>query len=354
MAEFSLDDFCRGFNWLGHEGVTELAALHPEYRPGRENFEWNKKHDALPRVGHAWSAEEALMFTRRNYPGRMVCYSLNDRPRMFTNDRGYPRAAREEEIELSRNLFVDLDFEDKKVSEAHRAEFKDAGLKEIDGYFQDLGFRVPEKGDSGRGWHLLSAYAPIYVKDVPDTKERLKKFGRELATDLRHVLQKYEVRSDSVFDLRRMVKCYGTAKPDVGIVSKFYGGERHEDNAVRAYLLGMVLVEHVHGQAARDGYAPVFGAPMVRLGNELPPLFLSLLNRDEKLKQLWSGNGKAHGADHSHTGYDFSITRRLLFLGYRNLDDIATVLAVRPEGAVRKSGKGEQYVRRTIANALAS
>lgn len=348
MVGFSLDDFCRGYGWRGHEGVTELTALHPEHKPGRENFGWNKQHDALPRVGYARNVEEALAFVRRNYPGRMVCYSLNDRPRMFKNDRGYPRAAREEEIELSRNLFVDLDFENKKVSEAHKAEFKDAGLKEIDGYFQDLGFRAPEKADSGRGWHLLTAYAPIYVKDVPDIKERLRKFGREFARDLPHFLRKYEMKSDSVFDLRRLVKCYGTAKPNVGIVSKFYGSKRHEDNELRTYLLGMKLEQRI---PANSSMTPAFGPRLVNPADDLHEVVRSLIRLDRRLNDYWHNRGKLSG-DTSCSGYDFAVVRRLKTLGVGDIDVLATAIVIRPLGAVRQSGKGEDYVRRTIANAL--
>src|SRR5579872_2392752 len=45
--------------------------------------------------------------------------------------------------------------------------------------------------------------------------------------------------ADSTQDLRRMVRCYGTGKPGVGVVSRFYGRERVEDAALRDYLLGL-------------------------------------------------------------------------------------------------------------------
>ena len=68
--------------------------------------------------------------------------------------------------------------------------------------------------------------------------------------------------------------------------------------------------------------------------------------------QLWNAKGKPANRDTTRTGYDYSLIKRLLWRGYKDLDDLATVLALRPEGAVRKSGKGDQYIRRTIANAL--
>ena len=47
-----------------------------------------------------------------------------------------------------------------------------------------------------------------------------------------------------------------------------------------------------------------------------------------------------------------SLLRKLLHLGYKNIDELATILALRPEGSVRKSGKGEGYLRTTLAKAL--
>ncbi len=38
--------------------------------------------------------------------------------------------------------------------------------------------------------------------------------------------------------------------------------------------------------------------------------------------------------------------------GYKNIDELATILAVRPDGSVRNSGKDIRYIKRTIANAL--
>jgi len=52
------------------------------------------------------------------------------------------------------------------------------------------------------------------------------------------------------------------------------------------------------------------------------------------------------------TGYHYSLTKGLLYRSYKDIDELATILALRPEGAVRKSGKGDQYIRRMIASAL--
>jgi len=347
----SLEDVCQTYRWLGHTGHTELTALHPNYRQGREHYDWNKRSGTLPKTAYARNEAEFLSFVQKHYAERMVVASLNDRPQAYLNEWGYARAAKEDEVKLSRNLFLDLDFQDKDQSVAQKTEFGAALRKQASDYFHDLGFLPPMVADSGRCWHLLCGYEPIMVSDVPDISDRLRKFSREFAHDQSDVLSKYEVRVDNTHDLRRMVKVYGTAKPDVGIVSRFYGGKRQEDAELRTYLLGMALDENA---PAANRMKPMYGAALLQPGQELPQMFQSLIARDEKLKALYQGNGKPANADTSSSGYDFSLVRRLLSLGYRNIDDLATVLAARPEGAVRKGGRDEQYIRRTIANALLS
>ena len=148
-----------------------------------------------------------------------------------------------------------------------------------------------------------------------------------------------EVRLDKTQDLRRMVKIYGTAKPG-GAVSRFYGGRRRLDPALRDYLLSLELGE----QRAAPIDLPV--------DDQLPAWFNPLLARDAELALLWCGEGKPVHTDTTRSGFDFSIARRLLRLGYTDVADLATVLAHRPDGSVKNSGKGEDYIRRTIASAL--
>ena len=350
MVGYSVENLGKGYQWLGHDKWTELVALHPDYKPGKQNYEFNLKNNTYPRIWYARDERDVVRFVEQHHKDRMVCYSLNDRPQIFKNDKGYARSAYENEIEVSRNLFIDIDFENKKPSKVQQQAFGKF-LKESDSYFQDLGLGVPTRVYSGRGYHLLFAYPAIQVSEHPDISARLKKFSKDYGHDYRRDLENLEARVDSTNDLRRIVRCAGTAKPDVGIISEFQGGERIEDIALREYLLSMSIDEAQKLPIPQDSKVPVFGPQLINVHDELPPLFQNLLQRDEKLRNYWNGNGKVNG-DGSRSGYDYSIARRIIALGYRNLDDLATVLFVRPEGAVRKSGKGEDYVRRTLSKAI--
>ena len=77
---------------------------------GRENVEWNRKHNAFPRISYARYEQDVIVFVRRYAGSSLVCYSLNPRPQVFRNNKGFPRSARENEIEVSQNLLFDLDF----------------------------------------------------------------------------------------------------------------------------------------------------------------------------------------------------------------------------------------------------
>jgi hypothetical protein len=349
MANYSLDDALKGYRWLAHKGFTELLAAHPDYRPGKENYEWNKAHNAFPRVEYVTDEKGLTKFIMRYSSTHIVCYCANPRQQEYRNERGYPRAAREEEITIAQSMFADLDLEAKTITEAHHAA-AEKFLGEADDYFQDLGLAKPVRAFSGRGYHLLFAYPGIMVAEHPDIAARQQKFIDDFKDSYHKELANLEARVDATHDLRRMVKMYGTAKPQVGIVSRFLGGERQEDEALATYLLSMNLE---NGSAVADGAKPSFGAALVYIKNELPPIFLTLLHKDEKLRQLWEGTGKMEG-DTSGSGYDFSLARKLLACGITDVSDIATILALRPGGSCKASGKGEEYLRRTIAKALAS
>jgi len=85
----------------------------------------------------------------------------------------------------------------------------------------------------------------------------------------------------------------------------------------------------------------------------LPDWFTALLTNDNQIRNLWEGSGKPGNTDTSRTGFDYSLVRRLLYLGHRDIDELSTILALRPDGGVKASAKGPDYIRRTIGNAPA-
>lgn len=86
--------------------------------------------------------------------------------------------------------------------------------------------------------------------------------------------------------------------------------------------------------------------------NELPEKFQNLLKRESYIKKLWNNKGKTGAADLSRSGYDFSIARECIKQGITDINKLITILALRPEGAFQKSGKGEQYLKRTVGKAI--
>lgn len=341
-ARHSVEDVVKSYVWLGHRGYTELNGYHPDYKAGKETFEWNLKHETFPKVWYAKNPDEAVRFVERYSGSRTVCYSLNPRPNIFKNQNGFARSAVESEIVLSQNLLFDFDFESKTVSESQLDAF--AGfLSGADTYFLDQKLQVPARAYTGRGYHLLFAYPPIDVRKNPDVGPKLREFRNTFSSAFHEELSRLEAKLDNTQDLRRMVRIYGTAKPQVGIVSRFYGNERAEDERLRDYLLALELPED---------RVPAAIAATLNSSREIPQWFHSVLEQDRETRELWSGIGKPQNTDTSSSGFDYSLVRRLLKLGHRNIDDLASVLARRPDGSVQRHGKGDAYIRRTIANAL--
>ncbi|MBL8688015.1 MAG: hypothetical protein JNL04_02905 [Rhodospirillaceae bacterium] len=343
-------DVRASWRWLGHAGYTELVALHPEYRPGKEHYEHNKSHDAFPRTAYVRSEEEVVAFARKHHGSRMVCYGINERPKAYLNERGYPRAAREEEIPSTKSFFIDIDIKAKQPSQAH-AQATEKFLDEADSFFQDLSLQKPVHAFTGRGYHLLFAYPSIRVADCPDVAERQRKFANDFRDSYHKDLADLEAEIDATHDLRRMAKIYGTAKPHVGVVSRFYGAERVEDEQLRIHLLGMALPERpLSLRRVGDGS---HGSSIDAVAMKTPRLVETMIAADPSLRALYEGEGK-HAGDSSRSGYDYVLIRELRARGFDSIEGMIATLWYRPEGAVQKSGKGLDYVLRTIAKAIAS
>src|ERR1017187_4947289 len=231
---YSLGDVHRGYRWLGHR-VTEVAVLHPLYRAG--DVRWNHKHGAWPITNYITN-ETGLVDIVRAYAGkRMICYGVNPRPAVLRREDGRLRNARETDISVSQNLLLDIDLVG-AVTPARLDSLQNFFVL-ADEYFASVGVAAPVRALTGRGAHLLFAYQPISVDQVADLRERLRSFKHRFVRALRPDLSRLEARVDSTQDLRRMTRVYGTTKPQVGIVSKFFANGRVEDEALRSYLLGM-------------------------------------------------------------------------------------------------------------------
>jgi hypothetical protein len=138
-------------------------------------------------------------------------------------------------------------------------------------------------------------------------------------------------------DLSRVAKIYGTRKPDGRRLSRFYGDQRNEDERLKEYLLNLSIEEKCVSPICVPG--------------EIPENFRTLLKENNIIKELWEGAGKTDG-DTSNSGYDFSLIKKCIKEGVTDIKDLAAILALRPKGAVQTSGKSDQYIRLTIANAI--
>ena len=333
-APFSVGDVRRGYSWLGHGGGwTEVTMLSPSYRPG--DTAWNRSHDAFPLTRYVRGSKPLLEIVLQYGGSRMVCYGLNPRPDALSRDDGRPRSAREADIIASQNLLVDIDLEGTVTPGRTAALVR--WLDKADEYFTGLGINRPVRAGTGRGSHLLFAYDPISVADVPDLRERLRQYKNDFARAVRQDLSRLEAKVDSTQDLRRMTRLYGTSKPSVGIVSRFYGKQRVPDDRLRDYLLQLPAA------------APsVVIAPDLTISDVIPEWFPRLLETDHVLADLWHGKGKTSG-DRSTSGYDYTIAQRLT--KHATDDELATIISQRPNGKNERARKGIDYLQRTVASA---
>ena len=340
---YSKSDCLSSYRWLDHKGCTEteMGAFHPAFKPGKEYFEENLNNKALPQIGYVNNEQAYMKFIKRFAGTHTVCNSLNSRPSLFKNKNNYPRAAYEKEIAIVQNvLLADIDFIEKKYLDEKMASLE-LLFPLFDEYFLDQGFNYsPVKASTGQGCHLLAAISPIQVNEHPDIAMRTKLIQDNFRKECSKDLDKLGAKVDPLYDNRRVVKTYGTFKPTVKRMSHFYGDTREEDDGLRKLLIEATLPEAHHDNIDQ------------KVNEELPKLFVSLMERDSFIKGLYEGHNKNSTHDTSNSGYDFSLVRKLISLGYCNLDDLYHILSVRPKGAVKQSGKGDQYIRHTLANAI--
>lgn len=338
--QYSREDIINSFRWLGHApyGYTELAAFHKNYKPGRENFNENRQKGWLPEIWYGRTEKQIMAFTLRFHKDHTCCYGINPRPGILKNKRKYVRSARDSDIKIVMNFYLDFDLtEDADEKKLLRLE---EFLDEVDGYLGKEKINKPVRAFTGNGYHLLFPLPPTSVEEYPDISVRLKKFRDIVDYEFSDSMKSEAIKLDSTMDLRRVAKIYGTKKPlSNSRLSKFYGSLRIEDFVLKEYLLSLDISEP----------ATTF---QISVPDELPSNFKQLLESDKLIQQLWNNEGKTESADVSRSGYDFSLTKECIKKGITDIADLIAVLALRPEGAYRKSGKNEQYIRRTIGNAI--
>ncbi len=335
---FRKGDIIASYRWLDHQdhGYTELRAFHKDYRPGPENFEHNRQKNSFTKIWYVRSAREILKFVERFYKDHTCCYGVDPRPAILRSQKGHPRGARESDITTVMNFYLDIDFEKEAVNREDFLELRDI-IEDIDFYLKKLKTTPPVRAFTGNGYHLLFALPPVSVSEFPDIKEKLNLFRHEIQYEFSDAMKRIGARKDNTMDLSKVAKIYGTKKPQGKHCSRFFGKERVEDKVLLEYLRSLEPEER-----------PVGTIPVL---DELPESFKKLLSSDETLRMLWEGVGKTDG-DTTRSGYDFSLVKECMQKKITDVMELTTILKLRPEGAVQKGGKGDSYVRLTIANAI--
>lgn len=76
---FNASDVIQSYKWLGHQdnGYTELLAIHPAYKQGKENYEHNLKNKAFPKIWYAKSEKQILAFLSKYHGSHLCCYGIS-------------------------------------------------------------------------------------------------------------------------------------------------------------------------------------------------------------------------------------------------------------------------------------
>jgi len=343
---FNAYDAVKSYNWLGHDGhgYTELLAIHPLYKPGKEYYEENVQNKAFPRVWYAKDERELLSFLNRYHGSHMCCYGVNPRAEILRNDKNYPRRAGESDIAEVQNFYLDFDYAD-EIKDGKQAKTLEDFLDEVDSYLLENKFNRPVRAFSGKGYHLLFALPTIQVSEHEDISDRLNAFWQKLHDKYASDTESLGIKMDKTTDLARVAKIYGTKKPGSYDISRFTGDQRIEDNSLLEYLLSLPIEQSKLPKGSQSKGLPI------TTYDSLPMEFSKMIENNLEIARLWEGTGKNSG-DSSRSGYDMSLLHACIKQGITDPRDLATILALRDNGGVKSSGKGDDYIRVTVMKAL--
>jgi len=339
---FNKSDVAQSYKWLGlqEHGYTELLAVHSSYKYGKENYEHNIKNKAFPKIWYAKNEKQILAFLSRYHGSHLCCYGINPRTEVLKNNRGFPRRAKNTDIEVVKNFYIDIDFSASSNNKKQLRDFDDL-LEEIDSYLVFKDIKKPVRAFTGNGYHLLFALPDIPVQKYNDIGARLNAFLKEVHDKFGMDIESIGAKIDKTTDLARVAKIYGTRKPGKTQISRFYGKERIEDNVLLEYLLILPI----------DIKKSNYHKSEIQSYDSLPPAFLQILEKDKELANLWDGVNKESG-DTTKSGYDMSLMHACIKRGITDVKTLATILTMRTNGSFRNSNKGDEYIRLTITKAL--
>lgn len=336
-AGYYLGDVRAFYTCLGHHpsAHTEFRAIDPTRR----------KRSEIRFIKEALQLE--TLVKNSNSDDYMLCVGINERPFVPKNQYSKPRAATGKDIAASQNIFLDFDSVATNHSELLQSDRDRYFLHEFSNYCAERAFLKPSMVvRSTGGNHCYFYYDRIFVSKCPDIAARIKTLMGGIASDLSDDLNRLELKLDtSTADLCRVAKIPGTGKPGSEHISRLLYADNQPDDGLRKYLLSLPVADN------RRSYDPVYGPSLISIKTDrFQPIVQTLLKTDERLRNLARCEGKREGTDQSRSGYHYSFARRLFVLGVRDVDVIASSIAILAEQ--QNKMVAEEYLRRTVAAAL--
>lgn len=195
---------------------------------------------------------------------------------------------------------------------------------------------------SGHGLHVY------FLLGDPTSPELLSDLARRLAL---------VIGGDHTHDASRLLRLPGTVnrkQPDEPvdvILERFDPDQRFT----------MEELEKAIEAIGAPRTQPQFSATNVRIdhleiGDSASARVQEIIRHDRKVSGLFLGQGKkptdkrGNPVDCSSSGYDASLLSALITKGVTDPSELATAIAVRPDGGAR--GKGAAYIERTVRSAL--
>jgi hypothetical protein len=319
-----------------------LAAPETTVPPDFDQILWHwRLFDEGPREGRAiiprergqgstavllTTEQQVKDFVARWHGQRVVCFGVN---KVRDTYRG-GRHADHNDVPVVTHLFLDFDGNQIDPTDPAKKRWKPGQgpelaaklIPRLEAFTKKMGFAPWAYAITDKGVHAYARVPPIRVSSHPDIAQRLAYLT---TTVLRKEVADLPCKTDSVFDLSRVVKITGTAKPGAGI-SRFAAKSEPKlsaDKVLKKYLLTLKL------EAPADAMAND-----AALTEGPSPDILEAVAHSRHLRELVASVASAQDRSKS----EFALTRELYLRGFRGADQVAKYRITIPGSKAREQG----------------
>jgi hypothetical protein len=331
---FDEDAVRKFFRRLNHSnyGITELVIYSPQTNKLLASG-FFKEEDAFVKCCRQWDGKANIYAGRNPRPFDFAENLGLEIDRLYTDRKS---RASDRSIGWLTAMVLDID-PIRPKGESSTDEQHEEALAFAEMIAKDVGGSVDDSGNGSYVWVLIN---PIRInnENMETIKAKCKAWEAQIRD--RYQTEDCGMKIDPVFELSRILKVAGTlsVKGEIHRRSKFHTPPVFEPHPSLDQTILDISVA-VKDQA---------NVPIAKIGNELPEKFAQLLKNDEWLNIHWNTPNKNDDA----SSHDWRLGLLCLDSGIADPNDLATIIALNPNGKIHKKGRDDSYIKITVSELI--